>query len=366
MRKGKSSAQQEKAPKSISSRPASPSLLLTFLLLFIITLYTFPTSSSSTKNDVFFYGWMTCLSTGLGVVPIMLLPNMSSYYLGLSNAVAAGMMTSASWSLCSEVSVNVWVFEWIDFSGIFISNTFEQGWMSDPFPDKLGPEARTLLGVLIGFIFIIITGKFLDKYEHLKVPNKENFKSKVRASDYKFVIFQLVAPLLFFFAISVTNTLAVLSRSSLLSPQKLLLIVFVMTLHSFAEGVGIGVSFGGPHGSTLGKYISVSLAVHNVPEGLAVAIVMLGQDFTLLEIALWCIMTSLPQPVMAVPSYLFIETFLPILPIGLGFAGGAMAYVAVFELALEAYEEVHSWTAVLGVGAISGLCMRMVQEFLHD
>jgi len=313
MRKGKSSAQQavstpppnspskEKAPKSISSRPSSPSLLLTFLLLFLITLYTFPTSSSSTKNDVFFYGWMTCLSTGLGVVPIMLLPNMSSYYLGLSNAVAAGMMTSASWSLCSE------------------------GWMSDPFPDKLGPEARTLLGVLIGFVFIIITGKFLDKYEHLKVPNKENFKSK-----------------------------------------KLLLIVFVMTLHSFAEGVGIGVSFGGPHGSTLGKYISVSLAVHNVPEGLAVAIVMLGQDFTLLEIALWCIMTSLPQPVMAVPSYLFIETFLPILPIGLGFAGGAMAYVAVFELALEAYEEVHSWTAVLGVGAISGLCMRMVQEFLHD
>jgi zinc transporter, ZIP family len=140
------------------------------------------------------------------------------------------MMTSASWSLCSE------------------------GWMSEPFENKLGPEARTLLGVLIGFVFIIVTGKFLDKYEHLKVPSKSNLQSK-----------------------------------------KLFLIVFVMTLHSFAEGVGIGVSFGGPHGPTLGKYISVSLAVHNVPEGLAVAIVMLGQDFTLLEIALWCIMTSLPQ-----------------------------------------------------------------------
>jgi hypothetical protein len=35
--------------------------------------------------------------------------------------------------------------------------------------------------------------------------------------------------------------------------------IFVMTLHSVSEGIGIGVSFGGKSGSQLGQFISLSL-----------------------------------------------------------------------------------------------------------
>ena len=48
-----------------------------------------------------------------------------------------------------------------------------------------------------------------------------------------------------------------------------LIIVGVMTVHSFAEGIGVGVSFGGSE--SVGLATAAAIAVHNIPEGLASA-----------------------------------------------------------------------------------------------
>lgn len=80
---------------------------------------------------------------------------------------------------------------------------------------------------------------------------------------------------------------------------------------------------------------------------------------------LWAIFTSLPQPIFAIPAYLFVEKFATLLPIGLGFAAGAMSYVALFELLFEAVEE----TSVLitgVVGVISCICMTVLQEAVRS
>jgi zinc transporter, ZIP family len=115
-------------------------------------------------------------------------------------------------------------------------------------------------------------------------------------------------------------------------------IVVVMTAHSFAEGVGIGVSFA--DGAALGLFITIAIAVHNVPEGLAISTVLVPRGSGVPAAAGWSIVSSLPQPLMAVPAFLFVEAFEPLLALGLGFAAGAMAWMVATELLPDARKRV--------------------------
>jgi zinc transporter ZupT len=115
---------------------------------------------------------------------------------------------------------------------------------------------------------------------------------------------------------------------------KAIAIVAVMTVHSIAEGVGVGVSYGG--GDALGLFITVAIAVHNIPEGLAISLVLVPRGVGVARAARWSVFSSLPQPLLAIPAFLFVETFIGVLPVGLGFAAGAMAWMVVAELIPDA------------------------------
>ena len=139
-----------------------------------------------------------------------------------------------------------------------------------------------------------------------------------------------------------------------LDAKKALLIIGVMTAHSFAEGVAVGVSFAGD--ATLAEFISVAIAVHNIPEGLAIALVLVPRGTPVWKAALWAIFSSLPQPLMAVPAYLFVEAFAPFLPIGFGLAAGAMIWLVFSELIPEANEnETHGNVAIAVTLAFSAM-----------
>ncbi len=128
---------------------------------------------------------------------------------------------------------------------------------------------------------------------------------------------------------------------------KVLLILGVMTVHSFAEGIGVGVAWGG--GEAFGTLINTAIAVHNIPEGLAISLVMIPRGASVLRAAGWSVFSSLPQPVMAVPAFLFVLVFEPFLPVGLGLAAGAMFWMVFTELMPEALEDVTRRTAYVSM-----------------
>jgi len=143
--------------------------------------------------------------------------------------------------------------------------------------------------------------------------------------------------------------------------RRMLLMMIVMTVHSFAEGVAVGVSFGG--GITLAVVIVTAVAVHNIPEGLAISAVFRPQGVSVSACAGWSVVSSLPQPFMAVPAYLLVETFAPALPYGLGFASGAMVYMVFEELLPEAFDQASKPTVALLV-TVTVVAMMVFQAAL--
>ena len=124
--------------------------------------------------------------------------------------------------------------------------------------------------------------------------------------------------------------------------KKALMIVGVMTAHSFAEGIGVGVSYGGSQ--ELGVFITAAIAVHNIPEGLAIALILVPRGMSVMKAAGWSIFSSLPQPLVAVPAFMFVNTFKPILPFGLGLAAGAMIWMVFAELLPDASKKLQPAT----------------------
>lgn len=142
---------------------------------------------------------------------------------------------------------------------------------------------------------------------------------------------------------------------------KMLLIVGVMTVHSFAEGIGVGVSYG--DGQTFGNLITTAIAIHNIPEGLAISLVLIPRGKTVWQAAGWSIFSSLPQPLMAVPAFLFVLAFAPFLPVGLGLAAGAMIWMVFAELLPEAREDAPK-LSVFGTMGVATLAMVLFQLWM--
>ncbi|QLG49005.1 ZIP family metal transporter [Natrinema halophilum] len=131
--------------------------------------------------------------------------------------------------------------------------------------------------------------------------------------------------------------------------KKLILILGILTVHSFPEGVAIGVSFadlgleGGAElfGFTiplLAVFMTIAISIHNIPEGTAISIPLKSMGISEWKMIWWAVFSSLPQPIGAVLAFGFVRYAREFLPYGFGFAAGAMIYLVLTEFIPEALD----------------------------
>ena len=135
--------------------------------------------------------------------------------------------------------------------------------------------------------------------------------------------------------------------------RTLVLILGILTVHSFPEGVAVGVSFAelGLEGGIpilglsvplLAVFMTIAISIHNVPEGTAIAIPMRAMGLSKWRMVGAAVFSSLPQPIGAGIAFVFVTWAEAFLPFGFGFAAGAMIYLVVTEFIPEALETGHN------------------------
>lgn len=140
-----------------------------------------------------------------------------------------------------------------------------------------------------------------------------------------------------------------------LSPKdaKIALLTFiVLFFHSFPEGVAIGMAFNGSE-LKFGIIMAIAIALHNIPEGLVITLQMYPRGVSLIKCFWYSILSSLPQPIAAIPAYILGHYLKFTIPLGLGFAAGAMIYLTLAEILPESFEKTNkntvSWSFLVGL-----------------
>ncbi len=251
---------------------------------------------------VFVAGLITDLATGLGALPFFYKDDFSDAWLVGLWGVATGIMATAS--IMGLIPEGLLTGTWLEVSA----------------------------GLLIGVALVEGAGRLLDSHEIEPGEFKE--------ADLK----------------------------------KLMLILGILTVHSFPEGVAIGVSFAelGLQGGipilgfavpAVAITMTVAISIHNIPEGIAISIPFKAMGMSNWRMLGATIFSSLPQPIGAVIAFVFVREARIFLPIGYGFAAGAMLYLVGTEFIDEAREQAESvddWRKPFIAGGLAGLLIMAV------
>ena len=130
--------------------------------------------------------------------------------------------------------------------------------------------------------------------------------------------------------------------------QKTTMLVLAVALHNLPEGMAVGVVFAGWMSGEAGIslagaiVLSIGIAIQNFPEGAIISMPLAAEGVSKKRAFLYGVLSGVVEPVGALLTIFAAGFIVPALPYLLSFAAGAMIYVVVEELIPEMSEGEHS------------------------
>lgn len=126
------------------------------------------------------------------------------------------------------------------------------------------------------------------------------------------------------------------------------LFVFAIALHNLPEGLAIGVAYGGT--DALGaQALATGIAIQDVPEGMVIALALHGIGYSRSFAVALGVLSGLVEPLAAVLGAGLIGMSSSLLPWGLALAAGAMLFVISHEIIPESHRKGHEKYATAGL-----------------
>ncbi|KMQ49822.1 Zinc transporter, ZIP family [Chitinispirillum alkaliphilum] len=165
---------------------------------------------------------------------------------------------------------------------------------------EFGSMASTVIGFVLGVALMFLVDRILP---HAHVTTSDNFEEE-NPENLK----PMKSPVL---------------RTGFL-------VLFGIALHNLPEGLAIGAGL--ESSQHLGFVIAIAIALHNIPEGLAIAGPLKSGGLTNMKILLLTVSAGLMTPVGAIIGHLFFNISEVFVGGALAFAAGAMVYIVNDEL----------------------------------
>ncbi len=126
------------------------------------------------------------------------------------------------------------------------------------------------------------------------------------------------------------------------------MMVLAVALHNLPEGMAVGVVIAGWLSGSSGLSfagvlaLSLGIALQNLPEGAIISMPLRSNGMKKGKAFTYGVLSGIIEPIGAIATILLAELVVPVLPYLLSFAAGAMLYVVVEELIPEMSEGEHS------------------------